>query len=275
MKIEDAPFMEMDLYKKIIDECAGEKLFTLKFSMRGEPLMHPQINEMVDYAKRKGIKEVWINTNGKALNEKMIRGFIKSGLDWLTFSVDGIGENYEKVRIPLKFDQTFEKIKLFRRLRDEAGAERPVLKVQSIYSAIQDDPEAYLKTFKPIVDKISFNAEMDFKKIRVVPDPDFCCPRLWQRLAVTACGDVLRCPSDFQKEDVLGNLNNQSIKSIWFGDRENELRQMHISSRHAEDSVCAKCHHGCKKVDSSLEQDDLKRDMNLYVFDEKPVSTAK
>ena len=275
MKIDDDPFMDMELYKKIIDECAREKLFTLKFSMRGEPLMHPEINEMIDYAKNKGIKEVWINTNGKTLNETMIRRFIQSGLDWLTVSVDGVGENYEKVRIPLKFEDTYEKLKLLRRLRDEARANKPVLKVQTIYSAIQDNPEEYLKTFQPIVDKISFNTDMNFKAIKVVPDPDFVCPRMWQRLAVTASGDILRCPSDFLKEDVLGNVKNQSIKSIWHGPAMTRLRKMNLEGRRLEDIVCAKCHHGCKKVKTVLKHQELERDMNAYVFEKKPVSSAK
>lgn len=275
MKIDDDPFMDMELYKKIIDECAREKLFTLKFSMRGEPLMHPEINEMIDYAKNKGIKEVWINTNGKTLNETMIRRFIQSGLDWLTVSVDGVGENYEKVRIPLKFEDTYEKLKLLRRLRDEARANKPVLKVQTIYSAIQDNPEEYLRTFQPIVDKISFNTDMNFKAIKVVPDPDFVCPRMWQRLAVTASGDILRCPSDFLKEDVLGNVKNQSIKSIWHGPAMTRLRKMNLEGRRLEDIVCAKCHHGCKKVKTVLKHQELERDMNAYVFEKKPVSSAK
>lgn len=63
MDIGENDLMPLDMYKKIVEECGRYDLFTLKFSMRGEPLMHPDIVEMVRFAKEKGVKEVWINTN--------------------------------------------------------------------------------------------------------------------------------------------------------------------------------------------------------------------
>jgi radical SAM protein with 4Fe4S-binding SPASM domain len=271
---DEETFMDMDLYEKIVEECARESVFTtFKFSMRGEPCMHPQIVEMVDLAKRKGIKEIWINTNGKNMTEEMFRGFMKAKLDILSFSVDGLGEIYEKVRVPLKFEQIYQNIKMVRRLRDEAKSNRPMLKVQSIYSAIEDNPKAYLDTFNPLVDKISFNAVLDYKDFNVVPNPEFCCARPWQRLSVTANGDVLRCPSDFLKEDVLGNVKDQSIKSIWLGKRMTELRQIHIDHRHTVDPVCAKCNLGTKMVESKIDQKDFNKNMSVLVFkDEKQPS---
>lgn len=56
MDIPESSLMPMPLYKKIVDECAAYRLFTLKFSMRGEPMMHPDIAKMVGYAHGRGIK---------------------------------------------------------------------------------------------------------------------------------------------------------------------------------------------------------------------------
>ena len=41
--------MDMALFKKIIDEGAENGLYSIKLSLRGEPLLHPQIIDMVDY----------------------------------------------------------------------------------------------------------------------------------------------------------------------------------------------------------------------------------
>ena len=81
MDIEESAFMPFGLYKKIVDECARYGLFTLKFSMRGEPTMHPDIVEMVEYAKKKGVYEVWLNTNGSLLTEKWQRALLMR--DWI------------------------------------------------------------------------------------------------------------------------------------------------------------------------------------------------
>lgn len=252
MDMKEKHYMDMDLYKKLIDECGRYGLYTLKFSMRGEPTLHPEIIKMVSYAKEKGIKEVWINTHGGQLTPKLAEGLIDAGLDWLTVSFDGLGEIYESIRIPLKYDESIEKLKMFREVRDRKGRNKPVLKVQTLWSAIRHDPDEYISVMTPIVDKISYNPDMNFKNISLIPDPDFVCPRLWQRIAITSEGDMLRCPSDFEKDNVLGNIKNRTIKSFW-DDEQEKVRKKHLAGRKDEDVVCRKCHHGAKKVGKVVE----------------------
>jgi radical SAM protein with 4Fe4S-binding SPASM domain len=141
---------------------------------------------------------------------------------------------------------------MFREMRDKKGGSKPVLKVQTLWSAIKHNPDEYLDLMHSIVDKVSYNPDMNFKEISLVPDPDFCCPRLWQRIAITSEGDVLRCPSDFEKDNVLGNLQGRTIKSFWDKEME-DVREKHRTGRKDEDLVCRKCHHGAKKVLKDIE----------------------
>ncbi len=53
----------------------------------GDPLTHPQIPEIVAMVKQRGYKPV-INTNGLALNEKLLRELKAAGLVGLTFHID-------------------------------------------------------------------------------------------------------------------------------------------------------------------------------------------
>ena len=75
MDMRENQFMKFDLYKKIIDEASKFNLFTLKFSMRGEPTSDKELPRKVAYAKKMGIKEVWINTHGANLTEDYKRTF--------------------------------------------------------------------------------------------------------------------------------------------------------------------------------------------------------
>jgi len=243
MDMHESDFMTMPLFKKIVDECARYNLFTLKFSMRGEPTLNPEIVEMVAYAKQNGIKEVWVNTNGGLLTEKMAEGFIKAGLDCLTVSFDGVGKIYERIRTPLKYEETLAKIKMFVDVRKKLKAAKPIFKVQSIWSAIKDNPEEYLNVVGNIVDKVSYNIDFDYENIHFVPDPNYICYRLWQRIAITSTGDVLKCPSDFKKQEVLGNVQERSIKEIWDA-KQGEERKRHLEGRRLESVVCRECHHG-------------------------------
>ncbi len=238
--------MDMDLYQNIVDECGKFKLFTLKFSMRGEPTLHPNIVEMVEYAKRKGVKEVWINTHGGNLTEEMVKGFCKAKLDWITMSFDGLGKMYESIRKPLVYEESLERLKMLRRLRDKYYPGM-IMNVQTVWSAISDDPQKYIEVMDPIVDRIAYNADMNFKEIMLVPDEDFICPRLWQRIAICSNGDYLKCPSDFKKLEVLGNAGAISVKDAWDILQEQQ-RQLHMKGYIKVSQVCRECHHGCKKV---------------------------
>ena len=57
--------------------------------MRGEPLLNPNLPEIIDYAKKKGVLETIINTNATKLDSKMSKKLIESGLDLMIFSFDG------------------------------------------------------------------------------------------------------------------------------------------------------------------------------------------
>ncbi len=250
MDIGENDFMPLDMYKRIVKECGENGLFTLKFSMRGEPLIHPDIVEMVGYAKDHGVREVWINTNGGPITETLARDLMKAGVDWITMSFDGLGKMYESIRKPLKYESSMAKLKILRRVRDELNA-NTLLNVQTIWSAIKLDPEEYVNLMKSIVDRVAYNPDMNFKEYILVPDDDFVCPRLWQRIAITSRGNYLKCPSDFQMQEILGKVTDYSVKEAWEGLQE-EQRRMHLAGRKKESVVCNKCHHGARKKKASL-----------------------
>lgn len=266
MDVGENDFMTLDMYKRIINECGRHKLFTLKFSMRGEPLLHPDIAEMVHFAKEQGVKEVWINTNGGEITEDLARGLISAGVDWITMSFDGLRDKYESVRKPLKYEESLHKLKILRRIRDDLKA-GTLLNVQTIWSAIKDNPEEYVNLMKGIVDRVAYNPDMNFENIILIPDRAYVCPRLWQRICITSKGYYLKCPSDFRMEEVLGNVNEYTVKEAWDILQEAQ-RQQHLSGHRLESSVCKKCHHGAVKKRSRVRLNQKAREDFTYNFTE-------
>ena len=118
MKDHFKGIMKMDLYKKIIDEASENNVYSIKLSWRGEPLLNPNLVEMID-TQKKGIKDVAFLTNAELLTEKKSKELVESGLDWISISADGTDEIYNKIRFPAKFEETIEKIKYLKRLRNE------------------------------------------------------------------------------------------------------------------------------------------------------------
>lgn len=81
--------MDLQLYRRILDEGEAGRLFGLKLSYRGEPLLHPNLVEMVAYAKAKGVLDVYFNTNGMLLTQEMSHRLIDAGLDRISISIEG------------------------------------------------------------------------------------------------------------------------------------------------------------------------------------------
>ena len=266
LDIGENDLMPLSMYKDIVSECGRHGLFTLKFSMRGEPLMHPDIVEMVQFAKDQGVKEVWINTNGGMITEKLAHGLISAGVDWITMSFDGLGEHYEKVRTPLKYEESLEKLKTLRRVRDKLKA-KTLLNVQTIWSAIKHDPEEYIDLMKSIVDRVAYNPDMNFEDIILVPDPNFICPRLWQRICITSKGNYLKCPTDFMMKEIIGTVHDYTVKEAWDVLQENQ-RKMHLAGRRLESEICRKCHHGAIKKKANVHIDGKQREDFTYNYQE-------
>lgn len=236
-------FLVMDLFKKIVDEIAG-KIYALRLSWRGESTLHPDFIEAIKYAKQKGIKEVSFLTNGSKMDLSFFKMVADAGADWITWSVDGTGAIYESIRKPLKFKETFQKIIDIFHYKLKNNLTKPVIKIQTIWPAIRNNPEEYYNTFAPYVDLIAFNPIIDYlgRDEDIVYVDNFTCPQHYERLFVGANGYVYMCNSDEYGKMPLGHVAQNSIYEIWHGERLNEIRQKHLMpGGFLEFEMCKKC----------------------------------
>lgn len=239
--------MEWDLFTKIVDECAAGGVYSIRLSLRGESFLHKKVVDCIRYAKEKGIKEVSSLTNAVKMDETQFTAIMQAGLDWLTISVDGMGETYERIRKPAKFPRLLEKLANFKQIKEAAGKVKPVVKIQTIFPAIAGDPQAFYETFAPLCDEVASNPLIDY--LRHDPDSeilyheDFACPQLYQRLTIGADGNVMLCANDEIEEFLLGNAGEQTLHELWHGPRIAEARALHAAHRgYKEIEPCRKCY---------------------------------
>ena len=67
------------------------------------------------------------------------------------------------------------------------------------------------------------------------------CGWLWKGTVVLYNGDVTICGGDYDGKSVLGNINNQSLKSIWEGEQYNNLRKLHVERQYSNCGLCSTC----------------------------------
>ena len=256
--IKFGKYMDWELYKKIIDECARSSVYSIKLSWRGEPLVHPSIHSMVWYAKDKGIKDVAFLTNGVNLS-KPTAGTLFSmplyhwlwmdGLDWISISFDGFKEDYERIRYPAKFDEVISNVRHLKRLRDSTRSKTPQIRIQTLQSVIEGREEEFLKLWEDIADKVYFIPdqvrtleEKDYKQ-----DPDYICPNPWQRMVIAADGTVPQCITDYSCNKILGDVNRQTISEIWHGAGFELFRKQMKEGRRLKRKPCRICEYGVKE----------------------------
>jgi len=240
----NATRMDFDLFRKVIDEIGG-KVPALRLSLRGEATLHKNFAECIRYAKEKGIKEVSTLTHGGKLTLPFFEQCVEAGIDWITISIDGTYDTYERIRKPLKFEALLDKIKAMHAYKKERNLKLPVIKVQGIWPAIREDIQLYYDTFSPYVDQVAFNPLIDYlgNDSEIAYLDDFSCPQQYQRLVIGADGQVMKCSNDEENREVIGDIRTETVHQIWHGEKMTAVRDLHKRPcGFKESAVCRKCY---------------------------------
>ena len=98
-RTREAGMLDFDLFTRVIDE-VGPSLGRVDFFNYGEAFLHKRAVEMCQYIKsRYPHIYLYTSTNGLAFNETQARQLVHTGIDEVTFSIDGaIQENYARYR---------------------------------------------------------------------------------------------------------------------------------------------------------------------------------
>ena len=236
--------IDINLAKRIIDEVAG-KIYSLRFSWIGEPTLHKDLPMLIKYAKSKNIKETSFLTNGYKLKMDYFLKLVDAGIDLITISIDGMGENYNKIRYPLKFDETLQKLKDIAAYKKENNLTKPLIKIQGVWPAIRDYPEEFYNIFVPVTDLIAFNPLIDYlhNDDEIVYEDEFICPQHYQRVVVGSNGQGSMCSSDDFMDIEIGEHTKNSIHEIWHGEKFNKIRAIHEKGNFKDLKPCKNCYY--------------------------------
>ncbi len=153
--------MKKELAFNIIEQIKRMNVPSMKFNWRGEPLLNPDLPEIINYAKQSGVLETMINTNATKLDEKNSINLINSGLDTLIFSFDGGTESsYQELR-PGRFKENLFKdvyanIVNFSKIKKKLNSKFPRTKIQMVLTEkTREEKNSFYNLFENYVDDIS------------------------------------------------------------------------------------------------------------------------
>lgn len=190
-------------------------------------------------------------TNATLLNEKKAYEIIDAGLDFITFSFEGVDkETYESIRKGANYEGVLENILRFLRIKDEQNAGiRTVIEIIEMRTTTDKIPD-FTKKFDGLsVDEIrikplqSWAGTIDYDKlvVRTNSEPDYPCNRPWRMLAITWDGLFLSCCVDSERKYIMGDAHNDSIEDVWNGEKIQYLRNKLRDGKYNEIELCRNC----------------------------------
>jgi radical SAM protein with 4Fe4S-binding SPASM domain len=261
--------IDVKLFRSIIDQLSPT-LSYLTFYFQGEPYLHPEFLNMVSYASARKIYTA-TSTNAHYLKPETAETTVRSGLDRLIISIDGMSqETYESYRVGGSLEKVIngtrnivawkKKLRsstphlIFQflvvkpnehevadvyRLAASLGVDQVVLKTAQIYDFENGSP------LMPIQEKYSRyrkNADGTFSIKNAMRDE---CWKMWHSCVITWDGKAVPCCFDKDASHVLGDLTKESFSDIWHGTRYNEFRKGLFRAR-SEIGICKNCTEGTK-----------------------------
>lgn len=242
-------FMPFEVFKKLVDQIHISSPL-LKLYMSGEPLLHKNVFEMIEYAAAKDCRTM-IHTNATLLSEAMAEKLVRSSLDFLYFSFDGCNPRvYESLRLGANFYRVKTNIESFLKMRDQLQRQSPYTSVEIIRLK---ETASQINSFvayweKKGIDKVSVREGMNW--LGTVDERRVHMPRHYglkpcsspfRHCAILSDGTVVPCCLDVHGRLPLGNIAEQKFLDIWNGEKYFDLRIKLFERNIPRDSICYEC----------------------------------
>jgi len=233
-------FLSLDLYEKIIR--TGGPLFTIKFNWRGEPLLHPDILEFIKIARKYQVTDIYFNTNGTLLDERMIEELLTSGLHRISISIDGYDKiTYQGYRKGAIWDKILKNVSCL--YGTNKIMKHPInIRIQTVQLPGIDTTE-YINFWSPFCDDIlilKMKNEVNYELNEGLVE-DFCCPQLSQRMVITCEGNILPCNEDHKENMILGNIQDTTINEAWNSELRRTIYGIHQDCNSHILTACNRC----------------------------------
>ena len=252
--------IKVEQFEKILDQIRPHTKY-IYLHVKGEPLLHPRIDQLLDAAHERGFK-VNITTNGTLIKKQREKLLGKPALRQMNFSLHSFdghegSENREKyledilafVRDAREHNVIFS-YRLWNLQRDDQtdvdrrkNAETLDILEQEYQLPFKIEERVEPGKGVKIAPNVYLNQDHEFKWPSLL-EPEYTgkgfCHALRSQAAILVDGTVVPCCLDGEGVINLGNVNEQSFSDIVESERANSLVDG-FSRREAVEELCRKC----------------------------------
>jgi radical SAM protein with 4Fe4S-binding SPASM domain len=261
--------MSLEIFRKAINQSVCSRLIKpiIILTGLGEPLLNPNIDCMVFYAKNKGL-ETQMTSNFTVVNQKILENFVKAQLDILCISVDAASPAaFERIRIGAKFEDVMNNVKMLLQIRKSMNSVKPRILFRSTINAnnVNEIPEItklartigvdgafFTNQINPNEESLNQepNVKPTSKKLlskqnsNVLKEKNVC--QAMRKCYITFDGKVLPCnylieiiPREKYWQFEFGDISHDTLRNIWLSTRYKQFRVRMASGYHP--CFCSNC----------------------------------
>lgn len=247
----DKGHMDINVFKKIIDEIAPYAEI-IKLHWVGEPLLHPQITKLIEYARNNTRAQLYLSTNASLLFGVKAEGIRQSGLDKLIISLDGSSVNsYESIRRKGNYSEVVNNIDAFIQSVNQKGG--PLCHIKMIQFKKNDSEIEFFKkrwsSYKSIMVDVMWLSDWagnvpGVRKLTIYHNPISkksrkACSDLWFKMQIDWSGKIALCCFDAKGSIIIGDITKDSVVEAWHSLELQTIRRQHIDNKIS--GICKNC----------------------------------
>ncbi len=259
--------MTQELFEKIVHQVTEEPLLhSLYFELQNGPLLDKRIFQWIKHFKSLNPqKKALLITNGELLSEFTLEEIIQSKLNVLiislnahterTYNIINKGIDYKKVIENINFVSSHRRIKPKIRIRFALTK----INQEEVYEGVRFWNKKGIRTVVKAIGnragglekyryyKVTGKQKRIFEDV-LIPTRFYhikkiwkVCPKPFYKMCVLFNGEVIFCCNDWHRNPIIGNVNQNSLRSIWNSNRMNEMRKLILDKKYKQITPCSKC----------------------------------
>ena len=250
-------WFDFEFFKEIIDYSVKKGTRAIKLNYINEPLIRNDLIKFIDYAKLKGILDIYFSTNGILLKKEFSKKLIESGLTRIQISIDAYTQDtYNKVRPGGDLNKIIENVNSFLSLKKELNADTPLVRVNFVKTELNEhELDTFVELWKDKVDMIGIQEFVKPTKVthsikskKTIKKKNFKCSFPFKQLVINNEKDVLPCCTFWGEELKLQKINKpEDLLDAWQSEKMRYIRQKHLEGKYQEIPQCKNC------IDGGLE----------------------
>jgi MoaA/NifB/PqqE/SkfB family radical SAM enzyme len=263
LRMKDRGEMDRGFFERVVGEMADAGVEELGVFYIGESFMCDWLPEAIAFAKRRGIRYVFLTTNGSLATPERVRACMAAGLDSLKFSMNNADEAQFREIAAVKgklFRDSIANLKAARAVRDAGGYQCGLYASSIQYDGAQQvRMQALVDEIRPFVDEHYWlplysmgsmttqrEEELGYRpiagnqgRVGALREPLPC----WSAFTeghITHDGKLSACCFDAGDKWVMADLARDSFMQGWNSPAFTRLRAAHLK-KDVRGTICESC----------------------------------